>query len=407
VSGREFHLAAESRDLDRALRELDLLLSEDPLHVRARMNRGAVRAEMDDALGAEVDFRFVIRHAPDWDEPHYYLARVLYTQWRLDEAQPLFERAVELARRRVPAAGDEELHALARKISTLAGLLLFQKETEAAIRHLDESIAAYPNSGNLVLRCLAHFSRGDEKAGDADLAAALAKDRGFLEKFKEVDGELQKPMLAYLVTMVREHLLGFPEILFLAPPEKATVRVSMATVFRIPQIKDLTRGFREKSAMRREVEELFEQLPRAERRNPELAAAQGTLFRKLGLKTDPVVFFLLSDFSLKLARDIDLRARQKLHRVDDYLWRAGAHYRVGKLDAAQSDLEDAISLDPTSAKAHYGLATVLALRGDAERCALALRKARQFGWTHLDFVAADPDFERVRDAAEVRAALGR
>ncbi|MEK7866282.1 MAG: hypothetical protein AAB434_06325, partial [Planctomycetota bacterium] len=94
-----------------------------------------------------------------------------------------------------------------------------------------------------------------------------------------------------------------------------------------------------------------------------------------------------------------------LPTVEDCLWRAGTWYRLGQLDKAQADAEEARNRDRTCARAYYAIATLYAIRGKADRCAEALHSARLYGWQNLGFVKEDPDFAKVRDAAEVQRVL--
>ena len=84
-----------------------------------------------------------------------------------------------------------------------------------------------------------------------------------------------------------------------------------------------------------------------------------------------------------------------------YSERVGAVLReLGRLDEAQSDLEEVLRLTPANPRAHLEMAEVLTARGDVSGAVEHLRAALR-AWENADDV-----FEPAREAREKLAELG-
>ncbi len=382
------------RDLGAAFDVLERLVVEDPLHLQARMALGLIRYELGDLPGAERDLRFCATHAPIWDAPHYYLGRVLASERRLADSVESLQAAIRID----PEAGH---------YNYLALVLGLGQRYDEALAALGESDRIEPGNGEgIALRGMVLFCLGREKEAEEQVRIYAAREPEYLEDLRRVDADLARPELRMALNAVRKHLLEFQDILFLAPEEKATIRSSLALVRAFPRLQQLIDRYQHAEAVRYELQDLILNISRYEREVPRLGEFARWLGAMLGFKADLHMLSVLTEFWIKLARDGEIVQWSRFLTAKDYLWRAGTRYRLGDLDGAQADLDAALEIDGGSARAQYGLATIWALRGEAPRCADALAKARQCGWTNFDWVATDPDFAKVRDDGDVREAAG-
>ncbi len=69
-------LLMELDSVDLAYREFDLVLKNDPIHIRAYFFRGYARELRGDIDGARADYKTALRFAPDYDYPREGLARI-------------------------------------------------------------------------------------------------------------------------------------------------------------------------------------------------------------------------------------------------------------------------------------------------------------------------------------------
>lgn len=395
----------EMRDLDFAYREVSAFCSAEPLSVTGRMFLAILRYELGDNLGAERDLTFVIASAPDWGVPRTWYGRLLFVQGRLPDAER--ELRASLALRE----GD-------RRLNTLAAILAFERRYEEALEAIRKAAAHDPEdaAASLMLPILLLAVGKEEEAEKAieNLGGRRAK---YIEQLRDFDRELQKPEMALVAATIRNQLAEFQDVLFLAPKDKQAVRKAMPGVLGIPRIREALRDYQSRLRLDREVREILFNLPSVESDVPELFAAVKLLFAKAGIRADAHLISVLAQFGFKLAHDAELQHRQTLLTPDDALWRAGIHYRNGwaakkseraaHWTKARADVDEALRLDRTNARAWYASATVFALQGDADRCADALRRARSFGWRNTAFAAEDEDFAEVRKSEAVRAALGK
>ncbi len=381
------------RDLGAAFTLLERVVKEDALHLQARMAMGLIQYEFGELRDAERDLRFVATHAPDWDAPHYYLGRVLASERKLDEA-------VESIRTATRVEPD------ARHSSYLALVLGLGQKYEEALVALDESERLEPGNGEAIaLRGMVLFCLHREEEAEKQILMYAAREPEYLEELKRIDRDLRRPELKVALEAVRKHLLEFQDILFLAPAEKATIRTSLTMVRAFPRLQQLIDRYQHAEAVRYEMQDLILNIARYERDVPRLGEFARWLGDRIGFKTDMHVISVLTEFWIKLARDAEILHWSRLLTAKDYLWRAGTKYRLGDMDGAQADLDAALGIEGGSARAHYGLATIWALKGDAARCADSLVNARQCGWTTFEWVAADPDFAKVRDSQDVKDAV--
>ncbi|MBI5365917.1 MAG: protein kinase [Planctomycetes bacterium] len=383
------------RNLDGALRGLDLLLKEQPLDQVARMNAALLRFEMGDLLGAEADLRIVIRDAPDWLDPHEFLGRVLGAQGRAEEAEAALR--YRLARR--PGADV---------LLTLAAFLFTRHAYEEALRSCDEALALAPEQSDArFLRCVLLIVLGRTPEADrAYESAGLVKSFGFLRELRALEPELRKPQVKQVIEMIRRDLTEFEDILYLVPPVKAAVKAEFKLLALIPgAMEQLKKLAGPRATVRYEVDTLMRSFARFQREHERAEEVIDWLRQKAQIETNPRDALMLSEFAYKMGTDTQLQEQDTLYSLAQYLWKAGTLYRLGNNAAAERLLEQARLKDDTDARTHYGLATLHALRGDAAGCAYALRRARIFGWRNLDWVAVDADFAKVRDSALVRAAL--
>ena len=101
--------AAESQDLEAAIRYYSMAVAEDPGHADAHNGLGVVRKQQGDISAAASHFREAVEIAPDFFEARYNLAVVLEQQGRMAEAAAEYERVLSLrpdvlqARRRLDA----------------------------------------------------------------------------------------------------------------------------------------------------------------------------------------------------------------------------------------------------------------------------------------------------------------
>ncbi len=389
----EMPIRREKRDLDRASREIAAYVGEEPLSIIGRMDRALIRYELGDFLGAEADLMFVMGNAPRWEDPPYYLGRVLYSQRRYAEAERMLRRSMEIS--------PEPRH-----LNFLAIVQVFRRDFSGALTSLHHSLRQAPDdSTTRLLYAIALHCAGQTAEAERELDLLAQTHAGYTDEMRQADAEMRRPEVRMAVGVIRKHLFQFQDILFLAPKEKAFVRTTLVGTLAIPRLKQLAEAYQGKTAIRKEVDELVFNLARVEREVPELAEASRAAFRKLGLKSDPETVSVLLQFWFKLAHDLELQRRTALPTVEDCLWRAGTWYRLGQLDKAQADAEEARNRDRTCARAYYAIATLYAIRGKADRCAEALHSARLYGWQNLGFVKEDPDFAKVRDAAEVQRVL--
>ncbi len=389
----ELNPRRDMRDLDRALREISSFVGQEPLSVIGRMDRALIRYELGDLVQAEADLAFVIDSAPAWAEPPYYLGRVLFTERRYADAERTLRSSIAM----VPQASH---------LNFLAIVQTFRRDFTGALATCDQSLTLAPGDMNaevmraIVLHCLGRTQEADEEFG-----RVADSNVSYVAELRTMDAEMARPEVRLILEVVKQHLMEFQDILFLAPKEKSIVKSTLVGALAMPRLKKLAQQYQGGTALRREVEELVFNLARVEREIPELAAATRAYFRKIGIKSDPETLSILAQFWFKLAHDLDLTQRGALPTLDDCLWRAGTWYRMGQYDRAQSDAEDARGRDRTSAKAYYALATLYAIQGNTARCADELRHARLYGWKNLDFVKDDPDFSKVLDDPEVQKAI--
>ncbi|GEM_PF-2144010 len=389
----EMPIRREKRDLERASREIAAYVGEEPLSIIGRMDRALIRYELGDFLGAESDLEFAMANAPRWEDPPYYLGRVLYSQRRYAEAERMLRRSMEISPR-------------PRHLNFLAIVQVFRRDFSGALISLRHSLRSVPDDTNtrllyaVTLHCL-----GQREEADREFDVVAESQSAYAEELKGVEAEMGRPEARWVVEVVRKHLVEFQDILFLAPKEKAVVRTTLVGALAVPRLRHLAEAYQGRTSIRKEVEELVFNLARVEREVPELADAARAAFKKLGLKADPETVSILVQFWFKLAHDLELQQRTALPTLEDCLWRAGTWYRLGQYDKAQADAEEARNRDRTCARAHYAIATLYAIRGKADRCADALHHARLYGWKNLGFVREDPDFEKIRDSEEVRRVL--
>ncbi|MBI4613158.1 MAG: protein kinase [Planctomycetes bacterium] len=388
---------AVAHDLELAKAEFEWLSREDPLDFLARMNLGLVRYELGDAAGAEQDLRFVCRYAPGWSDPPHELAEILYAQGRLDDARHFAEEAV--CRSLVRG------HPRKKELRALGLYLAHQGDLAGGLARVGEALAIDPadRDTRTVRALLLHAMGEEEEAGEE--ADELAGELPFLSDLAPIDNFFAGPAGQPFLTVLTGPLAEFQEIFFFAPPDKKKVAGLLAAVGVLPGLPEIKARFMGKKGGRQGFVQIVSNWSRLKGESPHLAEALEWLLRRLGVKSDPAVVPTLLAFFLKLARDDDLLAKNRLGSARDYLWRAGTRYRRGEIDLAREDLERARELDPASDKVWYALATVSARLVDAPACAVALGHARRFGFSHLEWVLSDPDFESVRETPEVRKAL--
>ncbi|MBI3268815.1 MAG: protein kinase [Planctomycetes bacterium] len=383
------------RDPDAALGILDHLVTDDPLDVAARMNLGLLRFEMGDLRGAEAELRQVLRYAPEWPEAHEFLGRVLAAAHRFADAEAALVCSLNLR----PQAGPYRSLALTR---------LLARDCERALAAADAGLAIDRSTGETgVLRCMLLVLLGRTPEADQEfLALRGTSSEGFFLELHRVEAEIQKPLFQMIVSLVRRELSEFEDVLVLAPPFKAAVRANFRVAVASPGVRDAIDRISERRAtLGYELEVLMRSLASLAREHARGPEAIAWLARKAGLRTSPRDAVLLMDFVYKLGRDAALGQQKTLFTLEQCLWKAGILYREGRYDEARSLLDEARKKDDADPRVHYGMATLLALRGDAEGCALSLRKALLFGWKQLAFVREDPDFERVRNDPTVRDVL--
>lgn len=78
-----------------------------------------------------------------------------------------------------------------------------------------------------------------------------------------------------------------------------------------------------------------------------------------------------------------------------WVWEAEALRALGETDEARARLEEAVRRSPALAEAHYNLAALHALSGNAEAAAIPLKRALDLGAAEPEAVASDPDFAAV------------
>ncbi len=384
-----------ARNLERAWDELQDILGRDPLNYLARMALANVQLELGDIAGAQRNFSFVARNAPGWGEPLHFLGRIHYLRRDYDQARLHLEQAVERERR-------------SEWVDFLAIVLCFQRrfrEAESLLQNVHPR--GMEPADHLILRAIVRLTCNLDAEAKADLDRFVELRPDSVDQFRRVALEMQKPFGIMLTQAIRDTLFHFPDLMFHTPKEKASVRSVFRTILGMPAVGQWMDLYREGTAMRYEVEEFVLRFSEAERELPELGGAWAKAVAAMGVKADPKILISTMAFGMKLTRDAELRERTRLHSVEDYVWRAGARYRMGKFPAARRDLLEALRLDAAHAKAHYALATVFALEGNARECADSLRRAQQYGWANLHFVQEDPDFDKVRSSGEVQEVLKR
>ncbi len=381
------------RDLGAAYEHVARVAAADPLHIPARVAQGLLRLELGDLAGAEADFRAVATIAPSWDEGHYDLGRVLFALGRLPDAIAELEAAARAA-------------PVARNWNHLAVALGLARRFDKALAALDSSAEADPlRDETIALRsmCLIGLGRKEEAKVESDRYVETGSEYAGL--LKRGDKDLSKPQVQFVIQIIRRSLLEFQDVLFLAPKAKLSVKSAIPMVLKVDTVRGMMKEYESVNDANPALHDLVLNIPRYEAEVPELGVFLEFLRERLALKVDLHVGVMLMGFWNKLGHDEELRRLTRLLTPDDYLWRAGIRYRSGNLEGAQADLEEAGRLRGNDPRVHYGLATIWALRGEAERCADALWKARQYGWREFSWIAEDADFAQVRDVPEVRSAV--
>ncbi|MBI4615429.1 MAG: protein kinase [Planctomycetes bacterium] len=387
-----FAAVPDARDMDRALYELQALWRADPLDLSAQMNLALIWYELGDYPGAEEGLRSVARSAPRWWFPPYFLARLFFLRRRAGEAREWIERSVALDRNE-------------GNLRVLAISLAHAGKFPEALEIVDEALAL--NEGDetaRTLRAMGLHVLGREAEAKEEIRAVFAEQK-YMADVRKMDELLSSQAMKPLVSSILVNLREFPEILVLKPQEKGVVKAAFALLDAIGRLDELKSALLGRSDVSQEIEELLLHEAEFRREAPDLARATAWFVAEMGLSTEPELLFPLLQFFFKLGRDEELLARAKLGNIEDLLWRAGTHYRRKDFQKARSDLEAALAMNRACDKAWYGLATILALEGESEACANALREARRFGFGHLEFVLEDPDFAGVREAEEIRAVL--
>jgi len=381
------------RDLGSAYEHVARVAAADPLHITARMTQGLMRMELGDLAGAESDFRAVTTIAPTWDEAHHDLGRVLLTLGRMTDAIAEFQAAAQTS----PSP---------RNWSHLGVALGLARRFEEALAAIDRSVAADPERNeSIALRAMCLLGLGRREEARAELSRYIERGSEYADLLRRADRELAKPAVIMMIQIIRKSLLEFQDVLYLAPRAKVSVRGAIPMVLKDQKVRDMMKSYDAVNDANPAMRDLVQHIPRYEADTPELADFLAILRELLKVKTDLHVGVMLMGFWDKLSHDQELRNLTRLLTPDDYLWRAGLRYRTGNIQGAQADLEEAGRLRGNDPRVHYGLATIWALRGDAQRCADCLWKARQYGWKEFSWIAEDADFAKVRDVPEVRSAV--
>lgn len=388
-----FPWAGRIRDLGVAHEQFEAVVRADPLHILARMNLALVRYELGDLAGAESDLRFVAKMAPDWDQPHYLLGRVLFAQRRLPEAERALNRCIQLE--------AAEAH-----LRFLAMVLAFRRDYPGALEALDRIPGGESRSGDThAIRAMALFGLGRVPEAGKEMDLLLADNAGYFREAQELASLAERPEVQAGIALVQNQLIEFQDVLFLAPASKKAVKAFLPVVAGIPKLQDMLERYQATRLNRHEKDEMLLDLPRYERELPEMTEFLRWFGKRIGVAKDVPQLMTLLPFWIRLGRDLELQRRRRLVTAEEYVWRAGIRYRTDQIAEALSDLESAERLTGADPRVHWGQATLHALRGDARRCADAVRKARLYGWKNLEWAADDPDFEKVLDNPDVRSAL--
>ncbi|MBI4614141.1 MAG: protein kinase [Planctomycetes bacterium] len=420
-------------DLSRAFREIEVLVHEDPTDVLARMNLGILGFVLGEQGIAEMHLRVAAKNAPQWAEPTYYLARSLFLAGRHAEARTELEKSIVVLREDVESVRAS----VSRRLEFLAFVALFQRDFEGAFEAAQDALRSGPAEPDvgIVITALAQWALGRKEDAARTLDLLGSKSGRFNDEFLKLAEKLPAPALEVASNLVRDHLIEFQDVLFLAPDEKRSTEFFLRAALALPQVKEGLAEYRDQSMVRSELEQLLADSRRLARELPEVdEGIRLLLLPRLGVTVDFDRLSSLARFFLKLVHETTLEERSDLFRARDYLWRAGLRYRAScraeldakdrrlagdkeaaaareaesreRLAAALADLEAARDLDSSDPRVHYGLATLHALGGNAALSAESLRLALQFGWSHPEWVREDPDFHAVRDSPEVRAAIG-
>jgi len=383
---------ASVRDLGAAYEQVSKVVAGDPLHLQARMALGLLRAELGDLFDAESDFRAAATCAPGWARPHYELGRVALSLGRLPDAIAELEAATE--------AAPSTLH-----LNALAVVLAISRRYEEALAALDRSLAADPaNDDALILHAMALLGLGRREQANAETRRWMKGSPAYAVLLREADKDLSKGAVRLVLEAIRRSLQEFQDVLFLSPQTKLAVKGTIPMVLKVDKLREMMQRYEEANRAHPAMRDLLLNLSRFEKDNPDLGEFLKFLREELKLKIDLHLAVTLMEFWFKLAHDEQLTRLSTLLTPKDYLWRAGIRYRTGDLKGAEADLEEAARIGTNDPRAQYGLATIWALRGDPQRCADCLWKARQYGWQNFAWIAEDADFEKVRDVPEVKAA---
>jgi hypothetical protein len=84
---------------------------------------------------------------------------------------------------------------------------------------------------------------------------------------------------------------------------------------------------------------------------------------------------------------------------------AGALLDLGQREQGRALLERALQLAPSDPSVLYNAACFYALADDSERALTALSACLQGGWGNKEWIAHDPDFDRIRDDPRFKALL--
>lgn len=109
---------------------------------------------------------------------------------------------------------------------------------------------------------------------------------------------------------------------------------------------------------------------------------------------------------LKAARIRAAGEPQMPRDPDDLYYQGVLAMNDDRLDVAAGIFEQVVSKRPDSDKAHYALAAVCGLRNDAAGAAAHLSTAIRISPTNRVHALNDPDFDLVREEAEITSLLG-
>ncbi len=378
-------------DYDAAIADLDRALELDPLSSWGLAIRGGARFMLMDFPGAKADLEASLALAPENPSVLYLAGRVRIGLGDYDGAKTFISRAIDIR----PSS---------KYLFLRATIELHNRDRRAARRDLERGVMLDPDDGDIFfLRAILLEMEGDHEGMKADVAAAMFADQTRWDGFRKVDADMAKN--AAVIKLVMSSLQDADRVFTLKPDRKKSLRDTQRGMSKLPWFAEQMKKLGDPSRISPEVRWVLFEMSRILEDDPELAGAHAAVMKEMQVKS-PLLRASGLRWVARMIEEQALMQRKRLYRAQDLKQRASAYYRYDRMDEALEDIEQAEQLAPGDADVLYALATLRAIKKDAEGCMAALRRALVAGWGHPEFTREDPDFEPVRAHPDYEALLG-